>query len=398
MRTALPWILLSLVTGGWIGATFLERDEVAPTPEVAPASATDDIATLRAAVQSLRAEVRALREERRSAGPVLEAKGTKPSTRPRAVKPRSEEFKQREENRRRQETLRAKRKAWWDAIRSLKDNEARATAIAEVRAAFDGDDDMLRLNALQLARWLGKLDYDRDDWRAAILPHVQSEDRMTRTAALIALAYVKPEASDINHWPDVAKDSDRNNAEEMAHAITRTADGILRDEAATAVLHLLRPGTNIKKAFVIRGLQSVKEWDPAVEARLVEIVGKAPAHDYDSGYFFHFVTPRMDPKSDAILELMLKKIEAGRSSIQTLSRGFRKGLDERQKSHAADKLLDYAENADNAYTVRWLAEALQFVASMRHVDRMAALVSGDDVDQHAKSAMERAMQAARTRR
>lgn len=396
MRTALPWILLALVAGGWIGATvFSSETSVSPGVVAAPSADPSAVAELRAAVETLRAEVQSLREERPQPGPTLKTSGTTPTERPKAA-PRTAEYKARESKQRRQEAANAQRKTWYDAIRSLKAGDARETALAEMRAAFDSDDDTLRLAALQLSRWLGNIEYDRAAWRAAILPHTKSADGATQAAALVALAYVQPDESDLALWPEAAKRADRSTAEGMAHAIVRTAEGVLQGDAADAVLHLLRDGTDIRKAFVVRGLQSVKQWDPVVEARLVEIVGAAPASSYDSSYFFHFITPRMDPKSDAIVDLMLAKIEEGKSNIQTLIRGFHDGLDERQKAHAADKLVGYAENA-NAYTVRYIAEALGHVASARHVDRMAALIAGDDVDKYAKNAMEHAIQRAKRR-
>jgi hypothetical protein len=72
-------------------------------------------------------------------------------------------------------------------------------------------------------------------------------------------------------------------------------------------------------------------------------------------------------------------------------------LDERQKAYAADKLIGFAENA-NAYTVRYIAEALEHVASQPHVDKMAALIAGDDVDKYAKTSMGAAIQKAKRRR
>jgi len=404
MRIAVPWVLCALVAGAWIGSAVLVEDTVS-TPAVAPAlgmgaaAGEAEVTELRAAVDALRAEVRALQAERASPGPVLHASGSAPTpaSRPQVV-PRSEAFRAREDAARTLEAAQAQRKTWYDAVRSLKDGSAREAALTEMRAAFGGKDEARRLAALQLARWLGDTEYDRADWRKGILPHVKSEDAATRQAALIALAWVQPEASDLAWWADAAKGADRNNAEELARAIVKTADGVLRGAAADAVLELLRDGTDIKKAFVIRGLQGVKEWDPAAETRLIEIVRAAPAHDYDSAYYFHFITSRLDPKSDAVVDLMLEKIEEGKGEIETIVRGFRVGLDERQRDRVADALLGYAENAANASMVRNLAQGLAHVATARHVGRMQALIAGEGVDRHVIQAVERALEAARTRR
>ena len=359
-----------------------------------------ELADLRTEVAALRAEVQARRSEtaqRPRPGPELATSGTAPAPSPK-VAPRSEEFRAREEAVRAREAAQAQRKTWTEALRSLKDVAARDTALAEMRAAFDGTDEGRRLAALQLARWLGDVEYDRADWRKGILPHAKSKEPDVRLAALMALAWVQPEPADLALWSDAVRDADRNNAEQVAYAIVNTAGGVLRGAAADSVLHLLREGTNIKKAFVIRGLQQVKEWDPAVEARLIGIVRAAPAHDYDSGYYFHFITSRLDPKSDAVLDLMLEKVEAGKGELETIVRGFRVGLDERQKERVAEALLGYAENAGNARTVRWLAQGLEHVASARLVPRMQALIAGEGVDKYAKQAVEKAIEAARTRR
>ena len=95
---------------------------------------------------------------------------------------------------------------------------------------------------------------------------------------------------------------------------------------------------------------------------------------------------------------MLDRIAEGKGSIQTIVRGFRVGLSDEQKDYAADKLLTYAENASSAYTVRFLAEALEHVARVVHVARLQALIAGDGVDKHVMRAVERAVAAAKGRR
>ncbi len=398
MRTALPWILLALVAGGWIATTLIVESNSA-----VGSAAEDDTATqaeLQQTISALRAEVKTLRKAQPSEGPELATSGKRPAVPPAgAQKPveTPEARAKREALAERRKRMWAQRKAWGDAVRSLKDKAAREQALGEMRAAFDGADEERRLAALLMARWLGNVTYDRADWRGAILPHAKSADPEVRLAALTALAYVQPEASDIGLWKEAVAGAGRSNGEEIAQAIVRTAGGVLEGEAAEAVLHLLRDGTRIKRAMVIRGLQSVKTWDPAVEARLLEVVRTSRGGDSVEHYYFHFIAARLDPKSDAVLDLILEKIETGRGGLQTIVRGFRTGLDDRQKERAADALIDCAENAPDAYTVRLLAEALGRVAGARHIARMEALIAGEDVDKYARMAVEDAIRQARRR-
>ncbi len=410
MRTALPWILVALFAGLWIGSIVLVEKEPMPrssqgVPDVS-ADGSDELAELRSAVNELRKEVRSLREEhvdRRM--PVLQASNTKRASASHSATPRSESFKKREEkarvNRaRRQRDVEAAaiRKKWNDDIRSLKDASAREFALREMRAAFDGENDVRRLAALRLARWIGNVEFDRADWRGAILPHARNGDPEVQIAALIALAYVQPEHADLDLWSEVIKHADRENGEEVAHAIVRASGGIIRGTTADAVLHLLRDGTNTKKAFVIRGLQGGREWDEAVEARLIEIARNAPARDYDSVYYFHFITSRLDPKSDEVIELMLEKIEEGKSEMAAIMRGFRIGLDDRQAELVADKLLGYAENAGTSHKLKAIADGLKNVVRPQHIPRLEALAKGDNVSVYAQRALNGAIDAAQRRR
>lgn len=428
MRTGLPWILVGLIAGAWAGATWLrdgssaEKGNETQAPQLdlsLPGQATDaalasQIAALQGALSELKSEVQALRNERSSRGPALAARAGAPeagerATRPVPVAEREPAFQEREAaarkkrladeaRRKRSQSASAQIKTWLDATRSLKDASARSATFAEIRAAFDGDDDAQTLAALRTSRWLGNADYDRADFRQGILPHARSKDPEIRRAALEALAWVQPEPEDLAPWLAEAKLADRNNAEATAMALARVSAGVIRGETADAVLHLLRDGTKIKKAFVIRGLQSAKEWGASVEQRLIDIVRSVPAHDYDSAYYFHFITPRLDPKSDAVIDLMLERIEEGKAEISTIVRGFRVGLDEAQRDRVSSKLLDYAEDAPNARVISALAEGLRWTARAQHVARMKALITGDQVQSSAKRAMERAIKDAEQRR
>ena len=208
------------------------------------------IAELRAAVASLRADVDTLRAQaaRTTAGP-------KTAPRDPAFAEREAKVRRRrsvgDAQRNRSTAVAQQRKIWYDAVRSLREGAPREKALAEMRAALDGDDEVRLLSALQLARWLGTVEYDRADFRRGVLPHAKSEDPEVRRAALIALAWVQPDKADLALWADTVKSADRSSAEEIAQALVRTSDGVIRGGTADAVLHLLRDGTQIRKPTII---------------------------------------------------------------------------------------------------------------------------------------------------
>lgn len=410
---ALGWVLLALVGGAWIGTTLM-RDESPP----APAEPADEEASLRAELAAVHAELARLgeavdalaRAQRGAAGSPASLQGRGPTpgtagtgprrTRPTASTPAS--TGQAEPSRivrtARNRQASAQSRLWLDQLRSLESHLVREEALRAIRSGIDAEDPVKRLAALRAVRWVGSNDYDHAEYRAAILPHASSEDPDVRRAAREALAVVQPETGDLAWWLEEAQTADRNNAETTTEFLVRVAEGRVEGEVADAVLHLLREGTDIKKAFVMRGLQQSKDFDPRVEARLVEIVRAVEPHDYDSGYFFHFLAPRMDPKSDAVVDLILDRVGQGKGDLGTPLRGLRKGLDERQRAYAADRLVGFAESAGTTYTRQAILDGLRYVAGQEQIARLQVLADDPDADDATRGAARRAIQAAERRR
>ena len=290
-------------------------------------------------------------------------------------------------------------KGWLDAVRSLKTApEGRAAVLDEIRKALDDADAVRRLAALRAVRWMGGVELDRVDFRRGIEPHAASTEPTIRRAALEALAFMDPQPADIGLWLAEAQAADRSSAEVTAQAITKVAGGRIEGAAAEAVLLLLRDGTDIKRAMVMRGLQQATSFDPRVEARLLAIVRAAPTGDYDRHYFFHFLAPRMDPKSDAVVDLLLDAAADGaHNQVGTVLRALRVGLSDPQRRRVADTLLAYAENAETAYLLGALIEALRAVAGPEHVERLEALGRDEEVRKVLGPAIQQAAAAARRR-
>ena len=195
-----------------------------------------------------------------------------------------------------------------------------------------------------------------------------------------------------------AKTADRSEAETTAECLTTLSRGVIEGDTAEAVLLLLRDGTEIKKAFVMRGLQLAKSFAPAVEARLVEIVRSVEPQDYDSHYFFYFLASRWAPKSDAVVDVMLDTAGTGKGQIDAIVRGFATGLTDAQRDRAASKLLDFVENAGSPYARQALLETLAKIAGASHVARLEAIAANPNADADTKKLAATAAKAAGSRR
>jgi hypothetical protein len=288
-------------------------------------------------------------------------------------------------------------RSWGERIRALDNAPARARAIGEILAALESEDDATLLAGLWASRRYRPDDYDPAEWRRLILPHASSDDPLLRRAALDALLIVMPDRADLALWIQAAHTADRSNAEQTARALVLLSEGRVEAEVADAVLHLLRPGTDIKAAFVIRGLNDATVIDSRVEARLIEIVRSVDPRDYDSGYFFHFLAPDWDPKSDALVDLILERAAKGQGSLDTILRGLKKGLDERQRERAAERLIVLAENAGTERARAHVLEGMAYVAGPAQVDRLRAIASDPEVDKRSRGLAKTAISAAAKR-
>jgi hypothetical protein len=207
----------------------------------------------------------------------------------------------------------------------------------------------------------------------------------------------KPDPADLAMWLEKAEAADRNSAETTASNLVRVARGIVRGKVADAILHLLREDPRISKAFVMRGLAGMKVMDPRVEARLIEIVRSVEEQDYDSHYYFHFIAGHMQPKSDAVVDLILDRASESRGNPDTILRGLRLGLSEAQRARAADALISLAENAGSIHVQRSVLGALAHVAGSAQAGRLDSLAQ-QSPDETIQRLARRAAEAARKRR
>lgn len=405
----LPWLLVAVIVGAWLGATFLGGEPGAGPVDVIGA---EDEGAVRAELTALRLEVRRLEKTvsdlQQSQPATLEGR-TSESAAPdggRAAAPsksrdapsastQAEAGRLVRSERRRRAS--AQSRLWLDQLRTLESHLVREEALRAIRAGIDSENPVQRLAALRAVRWVGSNDYDHAEYRTAIEPHASSEDPDIRRAAREALAVVQPLTSDLAMWIEEAQRADRSNAETTTEFLVRVAEGRIEDEVADAVLHLLRDGTDIKKAFVIRGLAEATVFDPRVEARLIEIVRSVEPHDYDSGYFFHFLAPRLDPKSDAVVDLILDRVGKGQYDISTPLRGLRKGLSETQRAYAAERLLGFAENAGTTTTRRAILDGLRYIAGPAEVPRLQVLAEDPDADNATRGAARRVIETVERR-
>lgn len=405
LRVVLPWILVALVVGAWIGSTVFVEDDAAPpirpmTDEEVRSRQGAEAAALRKELADLRARVDVLSERGEHPAPELAGRAQEPSGRRQAqVAPRTPAFLEREAAARRRAAAEEKREAWLRGLRSLKDPGKREAALAEIRLALDGEDEALRLAALMTAASLKGTKHDDGGLRAVVLPHASHEDPQVRRAALGALLRIDPNPADLDLWlAEVPTVVDRATADETLSALVRFSDGEIRDKVADAVLDLLRDGSSIEPWHVMDGLQGAKAYDARVEARLIEIVRASPFGGRVDGAYFRWVALRLDPKSDAVLDLMLDRIRVVKGDVWPIIGSFRLGLSDAQKDRAADRLLEYAEEADAAGILSVLVSALEHVAYAAQAPRIEALARYERVPQHVRENIDKTARAARARR
>jgi hypothetical protein len=285
---------------------------------------------------------------------------------------------------------------WSAEARQLADAGRRSAALDEMRRALGSSDRTRILAGLYGYTSTPRELLDLADARSRILPHTRSDDPAVRRTARDVLASVAPSRDDVAMWLDEARSADRNTAESTARGLVAVAEGLVEGEVADAVLHLLRDGTEIKKAFVMRGLQQAKRFDGRVEARLLEIVRAAPARDYDSAYFFHFLTPRWAPKSDAVVDLLLERTASGTGEVETIVRGFGAGLSESQRARVAAALATYFPNAVALHARLGVAQGLALVASREQVALLESFAASEG-NATVKESLRRAIEAAKRR-
>ncbi len=354
-RESLPWILLAVLAVGWVATLLVGREEPAPAVSADAHYSPADIARMQKQIDALQAELEARNAARR----------------PRAERPAHPL----------QAAAYAKAKAWMDAMRSVKDPAAAATAERASKSAIQSKDPAELLAGLITVRWVEPPEAERAALRRQLEAHFDHRDPLIARAALEAATVIKPKPGDVERWLVVARGAlPRGEAETVAQLLVKAAEGQVTGAVAEAILHLLRDRTSIKKAFVMRGIQRFKVLDPRVESRLLDIVQSVDPQDYDSAYFFHFLAARIDPKSDRLVDLILDRAADGKGDIASLMRMLRRGISERQRMRAAEQVLGYAMTAMNPSARLGLLRGMSVLADASHIEDLEKLAARDGLD------------------
>lgn len=390
MRAALPWILLSALVVAWGVSTRGQEpsEPSAPTPPRGTVArySEEDIARMQRQIAELEdalARRDAAAPTRRpdpagtASAPALEGRAPASTGPDRARTPAAA-------GRLSDGALRrvaySKSKVWSDALRAEGDPEARDRAQVEVLRAIEGGEPAELLAALTTARWMDPARVDRGALRAQIDRYLDHESPAIARAALEAGTVIKPRAGDEARWIAAAlADVPGSRGETTIQMLVQAADGRVEGRVAEAALHMLRTGGSQKQAFLMRGLQGFKTLSPELVTRMIDIAGAAAPTDYDSHYFFHFIAPRIDPKSDRLVDLTLELLAGGKAESSTLLRSLRRGLSDPQKQRAAERLLTIAEGSTRDHEVGTLLQGVGELGNENQVGRLEALARRDDL-------------------
>jgi hypothetical protein len=266
-----------------------------------------------------------------------------------------------------------------------------------MESALRGTDAGAARAAMIAVQRLGPGTLPADDWRPRIEPWTRSADSAVRRAALSALKTVGSRAEDVDPWIREVESADRSSAEESVFGLVAAADGVVEGRVADAVLAVLADGRDVKRAFVMRGLQQFKSMDARLVDRLVEIVRSVPPQDYDSGYFFHFLAPRFDPKPEPVVDVALEAAAKPGTEVQTVLRAFSRGLSADQKAKVVARLLDLVEGGVDAWVRVFALQTVAPLATRRDEARLRALASNPQADERTRAAAATAASAAATR-
>ena len=221
---------------------------------------------------------------------------------------------------------------------------------------------------------------------------------MFARAALEAASTVDPQDEDVDRWITLAVSEDASQTGELtAEFLLRAAKGRVEGAVADAVLHLLRPGASTKAAFVMRGLQSFRVLDGRVQARLLQIATEAKPADDDAHYYFHFLAPRIEPKSDELVDLVLERIAAGDGGASTMLRSLRRGLSAEQRARVSSQLVDHVLVEGHDGRRAELLHALVEFALPGEAARLDELAAREELNEPTRQLVRKAADAARAR-
>lgn len=233
--------------------------------------------------------------------------------------------------------------------------------------------------------------------RVRIERYVDADAPWLARAAIAAASNVDPKREDVVPLARLIADGHLDeDGEEAAALLVRTSEGRIEGLAADAVLNLLRAGAQTKPAFVMRGLRAYRSLAPTVRTRLLDIVATAEPHDYDSHYFFHFLAPRLEPKSDRLVALALERIgQPGGTDTIELIRSLQRGTSAAQRLEIAHTLVEAAHEATNPGFFRQLLLGIRMYGDDRHIAQLQALTGRDDLDDAMRAQIAAAIEALR---
>jgi hypothetical protein len=179
----------------------------------------------------------------------------------------------------------------------------------------------------------------------------------------------------------------KGNVQQVTEDLVRAASGNVTGEVADAVLHLLSGQGGIKRCFVMRAMAQggALEIDPRVVTRCLEIAREVPATDYDCAYFFSWLAPLIDPKSDDLVDFTLDRAMTRTHANHEYLDTLRVGLTDTQLERCANRVIDGVEATEDKRIRVSLLTALLWLARKEHASRLEAMAADDAYEEQAQT-------------
>ncbi len=284
-------------------------------------------------------------------------------------------------------------KPWIDGAMSIRDHEARAEAVAQIRAALASGDPTVAYAGLIAFLRTTEVNYDKAPFRDLILPLARTAEGDMQVKAFYALFHANRQPEDLDLVLAAARNPSPEMHESASHLLKMYNDNQLTGEVGDVVLDLLQAENRGTLREVMRGIWGAHV-SPGVESRLMELAETDLRHDA-----IYFGLSTLQEKSRRVVETLMKAAEdADPNNSGRAIWGLGHGVAEENHPLVADFALDLFEARSSPRARGDCMFMLEQYAGPSHIEPLEKLAAnelvGDDLRERARKLAERLRQRA----
>jgi len=280
-------------------------------------------------------------------------------------------------------------RAWIRDALQIDDLAKRNAAIESIRNGLQSHDPVANHAGLIALSAIGEVKYDKQPFRALVLPYLKSSDGAVRAAAMYALYNTVHEPADLDRILAMVDDPSAEVQSSITHAIFLFSGGEVTGKAGDAVAKLLAGEDTRRLREALRGIWGA-HLSPEAEQRVLELAHSADPELRHAAIYFGLST--LQPKSEAVVDELVKTLaDPVAENAERALWGLGHGVPEPLEPRVADAMLRLLSARSSARIDESTLRLIGMYGTRDHAARLREIVASANATDSQRAAANRAL-------